>query len=86
MVNGIVSLISFFYSLLLVYRIAIDYCIILYPLILPNSLMSSSSFLVVSLGFYMYSIIETLQKVIILAVPVMAQQRQIRLGTMRLQV
>ena len=43
---------------LLICRNAINFCVlILYPAILPNRLMSSNRFLVVSLGFYKYSII-----------------------------
>ena len=60
MVGGIIFLISLSDSLFLVYRNAVDFCILFSdPAMLLNLLMNSSSFSMMSLGLSMYSIISS---------------------------
>ena len=57
MMNGIISLIYLSCLLLLVYKNARDFCVlILYSATLPNLLINFCSFLVASVGFSMYNI------------------------------
>ena len=70
-VNRIISWISTLDLILLVHTKATDFSVlILYPATLPNSLMSSSSFVAASLGFSIYTVMSSTNSDIFTSLPV----------------